>query len=78
MPIKHSKDDLPITVGRLLVIDVAVGQRVAVIGTFMNFVPIFDTARQEDTIESFDGRWRRVTILFTKTAINFASRFDDT
>ena len=39
---KHGEEDLPIPRGRAGIEDVAVGQRVAVVGAHVDFVAIFD------------------------------------
>ena len=44
---EHRKDQLPIPVGRALVVDVAVGQGVAVLGAGMNLAAVFDRTAGE-------------------------------
>ena len=59
---EHWKDDFPVTVGALLVEDIAIGQGIAVVRALMDFVMVIDPGGAHRLVQSLDHRDRRVAV----------------
>src|ERR1700729_4027583 len=67
---EHGEDQLPIPVRRAFVMDVAVGQRIAMLRARVEFVLIRDRAAAQKVAEFLDHCRRRMGIVFRQAAIN--------
>src|ERR1044071_3973364 len=71
---EHREDQLPIPVGRALVVDIAVGQRVAVLGAGMDLVPVAHRAGCQQPGKLLDDVWSRIRIVLGEAAIQLAPK----
>src|ERR1700722_12501108 len=71
---EHGEDQLPIPVRRAFVMDVAIGQRIAMLRARVEFVAIRDRAAAQKVAEFLDHCRRRMGIVFRKAAIKFAPK----
>src|SRR5881296_1517996 len=72
LSVEHREDLLPVARRALRVEDVAVGQRVAVLGAFVDRVAIVDRARTQERLELLHHRQRGVGIHLGEPAIELA------
>src|SRR5262249_61569027 len=77
LAMEHCKDQLPVALCGLLVVDVPVRQRVAMLRTLVNRVRVSHLARFEQRTELLHHRQRCVVIELCKAAIMLAAQFGD-
>ena len=70
-PAEHREDQLPVAVGRAFVVDVAVGQRVTVLGASVEFVAVLFLAVDKPDFELLIKQRFRRQILVCKAEVKF-------
>jgi hypothetical protein len=68
---QHGEDEFPVPGGGSFVVDIAVGQRVAVLCTWMHGETIAHAARFQDLLQFLHHRQRRVGVVLGEAAIKF-------
>src|SRR5262249_35475351 len=69
LPVEHREDVLPVTRRAARVEDVAIGERVAVLGALVDRVAIIDRAGAQEIVELLHHRERRVGIHLGEAAV---------
>src|SRR5262245_12007746 len=71
LPLEHPEDQLPIPIGRGLVVNVTIRQRVAVVGSTVDFMRKSHLAATQGVLDRIDGRRRREAILLSEATVDF-------
>src|SRR5262245_1013902 len=77
LALEHRKDQLPVALRALLVEDIAVGERVAMLRACVDRVGVADLARLQELAELSDHRQGRVVVELREAAIKFAAQLGD-
>src|ERR1700677_962630 len=77
LAMKHCEDELPVSLRRHFVENIAVGKRVAVQRALVDLMRILDRARFQQLAELLNHRGRRELVDFGESAIDFAAHFRD-
>lgn len=74
---KHRKDHLPVLLRAFLVVEVAVGQGISMLGALMDLAAVTCRRVFHQVVPLLDHRQRRVFVCLGKTAIDLALEFLD-